>query len=556
MNASAPDVNGLVNINSIKENDKMKTLDEIKQLKAYGSAAGLKPETPSHRKKCHGLRMALISAGVSLAGGFYFAEKNSANASEPSAVLEDRSGTAAVQSQPVENHGRQGKAETHSGPGRDTGGSENKEPVAVKGSWKTSDMPEKHETFFISRTISPEQMEILRRGHVPKEMEDKWFWYMEGDTLFAHRAWTGYCIFRIDFSTAGDHRVTVNRDIRQYRCTSIKEDKKTLNDLLDWWTRSPYDYYGEWLSETASAIESEKRQNGSQVEKEQKGGRPGADRSGARRVRGVGGLVPEDPLVLAEALRIEAKIKAEKNRDKVAASSIKSQSMDGNNSKDRSIIANIIGCLIAITIILMFLVWALVYESKKKPSKPTCAENKDNKITKEKLGKLLHGFMGPQVKWHDSHGWYAQIKLPVAGFKGMKVVNREQKGDRVVFTLNQEGADATTTLIVNFVLSDKDNGRHQQLEVVGFTPWEPNQLKVKDGQFMQAVKLCSNVSTHIVPHVNLTVGEETGWFFAKRGIEDPGTLPEEWLVNHWLKPSFGAIVTAFARIAMMHGSAA
>lgn len=506
----------------------MKTLDEIKQLMAYGRAEGFKPERPSHWKKCHGLRMTLIIAGVSLAGGLYFSGKNAANASEPSAVLEARSGASAVQLQSVENRGRQEKGETHSGPGRDTNGSENKEPVAVKGSWKTSDMPEKHETFFISRTISPEQMEILRRGHVPKEMEDKWFWYMEGDTLFAHRAWTGYCIFRIDFSTAGDHKVTVNRDIRQYRCTSIKEDKKTLNDLLDWWTRSPYDYYGEWLTETASAIESGKRQNGSQVEKAQKGGRPGADRSGARRVRGVGGHV-------AESIPV---------------------SKDGGFPKYCIIIVSCLGVSIVIIILILFVSVLMDKAMKGRSSGSACAGNKDNKITKEKLGKLLHGFMGPQVKWHDSHGWYAQIKLPVAGFKGMKVVNREQKEDRVVFTLSQEGADATTTLIVNFVLSDKDNGRHQQLEIVGFTRWEPNQLKVKDGQFMQAVKLCSNVSTHIVPHVNLTVDEKTGWFFAKRGIEDPGALPEEWLVKHWLKPGFGAIVTAFARIAMMHGSAA
>ena len=178
---------------------------------------------------------------------------------EGASISEVKCGTAAVQLHSIENRLRQEKAKTHSGQGRDTDGKENNEQVAVKGDWKTLDMPEEHETFFISRAISPEQMEILRRGHVPVEMEDKWFWYMEGDTLFAHRSWSGYCIFRIDFSSAGDHRVTVNRDIRQYACTSIEEDRDTLNELLDWWTRSPYDYYGQWLSETVSAIESGKR---------------------------------------------------------------------------------------------------------------------------------------------------------------------------------------------------------------------------------------------------------------------------------------------------------
>lgn len=78
---------------------------------------------------------------------------------------------------------------------------------------------------------------------------------MEGDTLYAHRSWTGICIYRIDFKADGNHAVTVNRDPEQYSCTSIDEDRQTLNELLDWWTQSHYDYYNEWLSETVNAIE-------------------------------------------------------------------------------------------------------------------------------------------------------------------------------------------------------------------------------------------------------------------------------------------------------------
>ena len=139
----------------------------------------------------------------------------------------------------------------------ETEGDEDKVPVAVKSDWKTFDMPQRLATFFLRRPISPAQMRILRRGHVPKEMEDKWFWYMQGDTLFAHRSWTGYCIYRIDFSMVNYHKVTVNRDVEQYKCTSVEEDRETLNRLLDWWTCSPYDHYGEWLSETATALKKD-----------------------------------------------------------------------------------------------------------------------------------------------------------------------------------------------------------------------------------------------------------------------------------------------------------
>lgn len=140
-----------------------------------------------------------------------------------------------------------------------------KAPVAVKGDWKTSDMPDRHEVFFIHRTIHTDQMRVLRRGHVPREMEDKWFWYMEGDTLFAHRSWTGFCIYRIDFSTVNYHKVIVNRNPDQHNGTSIEEDRETLTKLLDWWIRSPYDYYNEWLAETADTLKRANKYSGTEV---------------------------------------------------------------------------------------------------------------------------------------------------------------------------------------------------------------------------------------------------------------------------------------------------
>ncbi len=122
--------------------------------------------------------------------------------------------------------------------------------IAERNDWKRLDMPEQHDTFTLRRQFTDQQMAALRRGHIPREMEDKWFWFMEGDTLFAHRSWTGFCIFRIDFKPDNDHVVTVNRDPEQYSCTSAAEDARKLHDLLDWWTQDSYDYYNEWLAET------------------------------------------------------------------------------------------------------------------------------------------------------------------------------------------------------------------------------------------------------------------------------------------------------------------
>ena len=126
--------------------------------------------------------------------------------------------------------------------------------TACADDWKTTPMPDKHDTFTLRRTFTDQQMQILRKGHIPQEMEDKWFWYMEGDTLYAHRSWTGICIYSVKFTGKDSAVVTVNREPEQYGETSIEEDYKRLNDLLNWWTGSTYDYYSEWLSETVNTL--------------------------------------------------------------------------------------------------------------------------------------------------------------------------------------------------------------------------------------------------------------------------------------------------------------
>ena len=130
------------------------------------------------------------------------------------------------------------------------GSSASRYKIAERNDWKTLDMPEQHDTFIFQRPFSSQQMAALRRGNIPQEMEDKWFWFMEGDTLYAHRSWTGICVYRIDFKPDNNHVVTVNRDPEQYKCTSTAEDAQQLNSLLNWWTQDSYDYYNGWLSET------------------------------------------------------------------------------------------------------------------------------------------------------------------------------------------------------------------------------------------------------------------------------------------------------------------
>ncbi len=127
--------------------------------------------------------------------------------------------------------------------------------LVKKEDWQTCAMPEANDRFEIEASLPEDKLNVLRHGHLPREMEDKWFWYMEGDVLYAHRSWTGFCIYIADFSDKGKIKVTVNRDPQQYTCTDIGEDKEKFCDLLSWWTDLPYDHYGAWLCETAEALE-------------------------------------------------------------------------------------------------------------------------------------------------------------------------------------------------------------------------------------------------------------------------------------------------------------
>jgi 8-oxo-dGTP diphosphatase len=150
----------------------------------------------------------------------------------------------------------------HEDPGKPADESENdmkendkdKTGIVRREDWKTEPMPKLHETFILERSFSKQEMETLRRGNIPQAMEDKWFWYMEGSVLWAHRSWTGYCIYQIEFQEDGHHVVTVNRDPEQYGSKSAEEDRESLNKLLNWRAQTPYDHYGEWISETYDAL--------------------------------------------------------------------------------------------------------------------------------------------------------------------------------------------------------------------------------------------------------------------------------------------------------------
>lgn len=79
-------------------------------------------------------------------------------------------------------------------------------------------------------------MDAIRRGYVPHIMDEKWFIFMEGNRLFAHRSWTGLGIYEATFTpTEGGHVIesaVVTGDDTRFRRSSDEAESRTLEVLI------------------------------------------------------------------------------------------------------------------------------------------------------------------------------------------------------------------------------------------------------------------------------------------------------------------------------------
>ena len=120
----------------------------------------------------------------------------------------------------------------------------------TKDDWKTEPMPDDTIEFEMERILTDNEIDILKRGHKPEAMEDKWFWYVENNILNIHRSWTGVCMFQVELSTNGKLKVVSNRNSEQCQESDIENDKDTINKLLNYWTKSDFNYYEQFIEET------------------------------------------------------------------------------------------------------------------------------------------------------------------------------------------------------------------------------------------------------------------------------------------------------------------
>jgi hypothetical protein len=109
--------------------------------------------------------------------------------------------------------------------------------IAKPSNWKTAPLPERQTAVTLDRSFTAEEINLIRQGLIPQEMEDKWFIYWQDNALHFHRSWTGNCIYVVQFAAEGEgYRMVsaaVNRDPEQYKETNDEHDRQMISYLID-----------------------------------------------------------------------------------------------------------------------------------------------------------------------------------------------------------------------------------------------------------------------------------------------------------------------------------
>jgi hypothetical protein len=108
---------------------------------------------------------------------------------------------------------------------------------ATKADWKIKKLPSKHTSIDLDHRFAPHEMQRIKAGLIPEEMEDKWFIYWQDDALFFHRSWTGFCLYVVHFAKDGEWyrmcKADLNRNPKQYTEASDAKDASLISHLID-----------------------------------------------------------------------------------------------------------------------------------------------------------------------------------------------------------------------------------------------------------------------------------------------------------------------------------
>ena len=110
--------------------------------------------------------------------------------------------------------------------------------VATREDWKALPMPARTAVLEINLSLTQEELQRVTSGHIPFDMDDKWFIFFEEPTLYFHRSWTGTCVYRAAIKQNGDGSAViasaeVNRDPEQHATSDDRYDRLLLIYLVE-----------------------------------------------------------------------------------------------------------------------------------------------------------------------------------------------------------------------------------------------------------------------------------------------------------------------------------
>jgi hypothetical protein len=103
--------------------------------------------------------------------------------------------------------------------------------------WALMPMPPERAHLAVGRRFSAADMDRIRQGVLPRDMDDRWLMFFAHNRLHVHQSWVGTCIYIAHFQPQGEQYVLVfaevNRNDAQYAEKDDTYDRKKLLFLID-----------------------------------------------------------------------------------------------------------------------------------------------------------------------------------------------------------------------------------------------------------------------------------------------------------------------------------
>jgi hypothetical protein len=106
--------------------------------------------------------------------------------------------------------------------------------IATRGCWKVLPLPEIQVDLCFAESYTTAEFELIKRGSIPDDMEDKWFIFFEEPWVYVHRSWTGSGVFGAEFRPSlGGASVVSSWVGRSQASAATDYDRALLKCLID-----------------------------------------------------------------------------------------------------------------------------------------------------------------------------------------------------------------------------------------------------------------------------------------------------------------------------------